>query len=109
VHVRKEYLTTCNALESVSIVKYKDVHILWGVLRQINLNKVRGHLENNPEVVSLNNILLQFDTGIHIYIHISKNSHLALYNDIQPWRESNRLIGEVYNGYRIFGDRVVLC
>jgi hypothetical protein len=29
VHIRKEYLTTCNALESVSIVKYKDVHILW--------------------------------------------------------------------------------
>jgi hypothetical protein len=27
VHVRKDYLTTCNALKSVSIVKYKDVHI----------------------------------------------------------------------------------
>jgi hypothetical protein len=27
VHVKKEYLTTCNALDSVSIVKYKDVHI----------------------------------------------------------------------------------
>jgi hypothetical protein len=26
-HVRKQYLTTCNGLKSVSIVKYKDVHI----------------------------------------------------------------------------------
>jgi hypothetical protein len=29
LHVKKEYLTTCNALEMVSIVEYKDVHIQW--------------------------------------------------------------------------------